>query len=218
MLQILQPARVRRGHTENDTGNRHRESAPGIGTRYPLPVSIPGIVRPMPSPLGHGLAAVAVGWTVGEPARTREALLMQTALLVAIGSAADLDLLISRHSQETHSIGAAAIVATLAAWWRWPIATSRVRTWMATFCAWMTHPMLDMLASDQSAPIGVMVLWPLSREHHQAGLDIFLAIWRRWESADFLAHNLQALVREVVLLGPIAWAVWWFRVRRRQYR
>ena len=76
----------------------------------------------MPSPIGHGLAAVAAGWLVAKPSSSRRKLLIQSATLAAIGVMPDLDLLINRHSAETHSIGAAAIVATFSALVRLPVA------------------------------------------------------------------------------------------------
>ena len=51
----------------------------------------------------------------------------QAATLVAVGVAPDLDLLCGRHSAETHSVGAAVIVASIAAWRRWPVAASERR-------------------------------------------------------------------------------------------
>ncbi len=172
----------------------------------------PGMTRPvtppahtcwMPSPLGHGLAAVAAGWTVAGRAATRPQLLRQVAILVAVGVAPDLDLLMGRHSMETHSIGAAIVVASTAAWQRWPVATSRVTIWLAVALAWLSHPILDALGSDTSVPIGVMAFWPFSRGHFQTSLGIFEAISRRYWRDDFWSLNISAIVREVLLVGPV---------------
>ena len=98
----------------------------------------------MPSPLGHALGAAAVGWIVaGRPRDGR--FLRQTAILVAAGVAPDLDLLIGRHSAESHSMGAAMIAGTVAAWRRWPVAQTRLRIWLAVFAAWLSHPIMDAL-------------------------------------------------------------------------
>lgn len=127
----------------------------------------------------------------------------QIAILVAIGIAPDLDLLIGRHSMETHSIGAAAIVATLAAWQRWPVASSRVAIWVAVALAWMSHPLLDALGSDTSAPYGVMAFWPFSTEHVRTGWDLFGPISRRYWRDDFWSINASSVLREVLVLAPI---------------
>lgn len=157
----------------------------------------------MPSPVGHALGAIALGWAVAPPAQSRQSLIAQTAVLAAIGIAPDLDLLIGRHSRETHSVGATLIVAAAAAWWRWPIAASRTRIFAAALVAYLSHPLFDALSPDGSAPFGVMLWWPFSREHWQTGLFLFDSIWRDWRDPDFLRHNTLALLRELALLLPL---------------
>lgn len=131
--------------------------------------------------------------------------------LAAIGVAPDLDLLVGRHSAETHSIGAAVIVAAVAAAMRWPVAATRARIFIAVAVAWISHPILDWLGTDTSPPYGVMMLWPFSREHFDASVDLFDAISRRWWQPDFVARTVAAVAREVVILGPIAVAAWYVR-------
>ena len=138
---------------------------------------------------------------------------MQGSILAALGIAPDLDLLIGAHRAETHSIGAAALVACLAAWWRWPIAETRWRIGCAAFLAWASHPLLDAFGSDNAMPFGTMALWPFTRDYFIAGWALFLPITRRWNSAMFLVANGLAVIRELLVLGPIAGAVWWFRRR-----
>jgi inner membrane protein len=169
----------------------------------------------MPSPLGHALAGVAAGWLAAPPISpaSSRSFRIQVAILSAVAVAPDLDLLIDRHSRETHSLGAAIIVATMAAFWRWPIAATRWRIWAAVFLAWVSHPLLDALAIDTAPPIGVMLFWPFSREHVQTGLAVFSPISRSWGQPGLVAHNAWAVVREVAILGPITGAVWWLRRR-----
>jgi membrane-bound metal-dependent hydrolase YbcI (DUF457 family) len=169
----------------------------------------------MPTPIGHGLAGVAAGWAIARPAAPHRALAIQTAILAVLGAAPDLDLLIGRHRAETHSLGAAVIVACVAAAWRWPIAASRGRIWLAACAAWATHPLLDALGSDTSIPIGIMAFWPLSRAYYHMGYDLFAAISRRWWTASFYTQNLLAVGREVAILLPICVLVWWLRAPRR---
>lgn len=165
----------------------------------------------MPSPVGHALGAVVAGWVVARPAATRRALAWQVGILAALGTAPDLDLLIGRHSRETHSIGAAIIAATVAAAWRWPIADTRARIFLAALCAWFSHPIMDALSPDTSVPIGVMIMWPFSREHWLTGWAPFWPIWRDIHSSKFFSHNSVALVRELAIMLPLVTLVWWLR-------
>ena len=132
----------------------------------------------MPSPVGHALGAIAAGWTVADPATPRRARVWQMTLLAGIGIAADLDLLIGRHSKETHSIGAAVIAAGVAALFRVPIASSRGRIFTAAFVAWLSHPLPDMMGDDSSPPFGVMTFWPFSTAHCAASLSVDLPVAR----------------------------------------
>ena len=150
----------------------------------------------------------------GQPAE-KYARLKQAAILTAIGVAPDLDLLVGRHNMETHSIGAAAIVATIAAWQRWPVAMSRSTIWMAVALAWMSHPILDALGSDTSAPIGVMAFWPFSHAHIQSPWHVFEAISRRYWRDDFWSLNLSAILKEVLILAPVVAVVALARARGR---
>jgi membrane-bound metal-dependent hydrolase YbcI (DUF457 family) len=167
----------------------------------------------VPSPIGHALGAIAAGWIAARPATSPKLLAAQVAILSALGVAADFDLLIGRHSRETHSIGAAVIVASIAAWQRWPLACGRTRIWLAACAAWLTHPLLDALSFDTSVPQGVMLLWPFSGHHWQTGWAVFDSIYRNWRDAGFLRHNTLAIFRELLMVGPIAGMVW--AVRRK---
>jgi membrane-bound metal-dependent hydrolase YbcI (DUF457 family) len=163
----------------------------------------------MPSPVGHALGALVAGWAVSGPARwPRAERLRQVAILVAVGVAPDLDLLWGRHSMETHSIGGAVLVATVAAWQRWPVASTRARIWMAVAAAWLSHPLLDALGADTSVPVGVMAFWPLSSMFYSTELDWFGPISRRYWLESFWSINLTSIARELVYLTPVTWAVW----------
>jgi hypothetical protein len=169
----------------------------------------------LPSPIAHALGATAAGWSLSRPASSRRDLIRQTAILAALGMAPDLDLLIGLHSQETHSVGAAVIVATIAAWRRWPISHTRARIWLVAFVAWFSHPLFDASSFDLGPPIGVMLFWPFSTDHWHTGLNVFGAIERHWDHAGFWRQNLVSLVREMVILVPIVVGTWWIRRRRR---
>jgi len=151
----------------------------------------------MPSPVGHALGGVAAGWRVA-PSRSRAALLW----LAALGSAADLDLLVGTHRGPTHSVGAAALTF-LIAW----IATRNPRWAIAAAAAWGSHVLLDWLGTDTSPPVGEMALWPFTRAYYESGLHLFPAISRRYWLPEFWVYNLKALGIELVILGPIAWVM-----------
>lgn len=130
--------------------------------------------------------------------------------------APDLDLLIGRHSQETHSVGAAFIAATLAAWRRWPIAHTRARIWLVAFVAWISHPLFDASSVDLGPPIGVMLFWPFSTEHWHTGINVFGAIERHWNHQAFWRQNIASFVREMAILVPLIGLVWWWRAGTRR--
>ncbi|HXW04656.1 MAG TPA: metal-dependent hydrolase [Vicinamibacterales bacterium] len=175
----------------------------------------------MPSPVGHGLAGLAAGWLVrgaphslvaGRPAWWRDALLYGL-----LGMLPDIDLLFGAHSGPTHGIGAA-LVAVAVAWAAGAAAGGasgeRVRLALACGCAYGSHILLDWLGTDTSAPIGIMALWPLSRQYYDSGLHVFMAVSRRyWQGGVFWRQNLVALVRELLILVPLLAIT--ARVRRR---
>ena len=161
----------------------------------------------MPTPLGHAVGAVSVGWLAAGRRRGRE-VWRQTAWLGLIGAAPDVDLLFGRHSMETHSIGAALLVGAIAAWLRWPIAGTRLRIFLAATLAWLSHPLLDALGADTSAPLGVMLFWPFSTEHVMVA-PLFDAVSRRYWLPGFVERTAMAVLRELLLLAPLALFAWW---------
>jgi inner membrane protein len=125
--------------------------------------------------------------------------------------AADLDFLFAAHRGPSHGLGAAALAGIVAF-----LATRHRRLSAAVVAAYASHTLLDWLGNDVAPPIGVMALWPFSREFYQSNIPIFHAISRRYWQPDFLILNLRAVAWEVVLLGPLT-ALIAFARRRRQY-
>jgi inner membrane protein len=174
----------------------------------------------MPSPIGHALAGVVVGWMVDPPPEgDRHAATVRAALFGFAAVAPDFDFLVGAHRGPTHGIGSAAIAGALA-WillvrFRRPArraALDAVRTASAIALAYASHTLLDWLGSDSTAPLGLMALWPFDRGYYQSNLQVFLAVSRRyWVPAEFWAGNLRALVRELAILLPLLAAVVWFR-------
>jgi membrane-bound metal-dependent hydrolase YbcI (DUF457 family) len=148
------------------------------------------------------------------PARGRE-LWRQGAALAFLGMAPDLDLILNAHRAESHSLGAALLVATIAALVRWPVAKERHLIWLAAFAAWFSHPVLDMLSIDRSPPAGVMFLWPFNCEYMQTGIGVFGPVSRSYTSPQFVIYTLKVVAREALILLPAAYGVWFWRSRRR---
>jgi inner membrane protein len=141
-----------------------------------------------------------------------------TALYAAAGMAPDLDLLVGSHSTYTHSLGATILVfaVTLFAARRCLPVHAVTASWRsprfaaAVAAAWASHLLLDWLGSDTSAPIGIMALWPFTRDHYQSSLQVFGAISRRyWLPEQFIWGNLRAAAREVLILAPLVGFSYW---------
>jgi membrane-bound metal-dependent hydrolase YbcI (DUF457 family) len=157
---------------------------------------------------------MTLGWAIARPFEAPRACAIQGACFAALAIAPDFDLFVNAHRAQAHSIGAAAIVATAAALMRWPVALTRARIWWAVFAAWASHPALDALAVDTSAPIGIMAFWPFSDAYVQTGFSWFGPIWRAPMTARMIRHDVLAMIREFLILTPICLVVWLIRRRR----
>jgi hypothetical protein len=84
---------------------------------------------------------------------------------------------------------------------------------VAVALAWASHILFDWLGSDTTPPLGVMAFWPLSSEFYFANAFLFESISRRYWLDNFVSHNVWAVTKEVMLLGPVLAVVWLFRKR-----
>jgi inner membrane protein len=128
--------------------------------------------------------------------------------------APDLDLLVGAHSGPTHGLGAAASAGIVV----WVLLRGMGRrrggvTALAVALAYASHTLLDWLGTDSSPPIGIMAMWPFSREYYESGLHLFMAISRRYWLPEFWTDNLGAVVRELLVFVPLVAVV--VRYRRR---
>jgi membrane-bound metal-dependent hydrolase YbcI (DUF457 family) len=158
----------------------------------------------MPSPLGHALAGAAAGWAAAGLVRgpfTTAELWRRGAAFGVLGMLPDIDLLIGAHRGPSHSLTAALIVglAVLAV-------TRQGALALASAASYASHVLLDWLGSDTSPPIGVMALWPVTRDYYESNVHLFEAVSRRYWLPEFWTHNLRAVGWEVVILLPLAWA------------
>jgi membrane-bound metal-dependent hydrolase YbcI (DUF457 family) len=148
----------------------------------------------MPSPLGHALGGLAAGWNASTRQNLRTAV-----LLAAVGIAPDLDLLVRDHRGFSHSLGAACVAGAIA----WIV--SRSPRWgLAVAAAWSSHVLLDWLSNDTRPPIGVMALWPLTRDYYKSSVEVFPPVSRRYWESRFWLYNLRAATVEILVLGPAA--------------
>lgn len=172
----------------------------------------------MPSPVGHALAGLTAGWLVaGAPERGAfgdAGGVRRAVTFAALGVLPDLDLLVGAHSGPTHGIGAAVIVGLLAA--AMASGNGRLRVALASAAAYGSHILLDWLGSDTSPPIGIMALWPFSRDYFESAWHVFPAVSRRyWQPEMFWSQNLRALMAELAVLAPLLAVTWLTRGRRR---
>jgi len=134
----------------------------------------------------------------------------QLGVLAVVACLPDLDFLWGRHNMETHSLGAAVLAGLVSlAWTR----GGNPRLALAVTLAWSTHVLFDWLGSDDTPPLGVMALWPITSTFYFADAFVFEAISRRYWLPNFVSHNLYAVVKEVVLLAPVAAVLFYLRRR-----
>jgi hypothetical protein len=76
--------------------------------------------------------------------------------------------------------------------------------------------LFDWLSNDTRPPIGVMALWPFTRDYYKASIEIFPPVSRKYWESRFWIYNLRAVVMEVVILGPLCVLALRWRGRRSQ--
>lgn len=174
----------------------------------------------MPSPLGHTLAGLAMAWVAAPGAEARSGWTpgvwgRVTAACAALAVAPDVDIFVSSHRTGSHSLTSIVLVAAVAAILARSARIPPGRTALVCGLAWGSHTLLDWLGQDRSVPQGVMALWPFSRAYFISGLGLFADVSRRyWLQDEFVAGNLRAVARELVILGPLAAAAFWWSRRR----
>jgi membrane-bound metal-dependent hydrolase YbcI (DUF457 family) len=129
--------------------------------------------------------------------RSRHSTLLVLATILA-ACLPDVDFAWGRHNMETHSVGFALLVGALTL-----AAGCSPRVALACTLAVGSHVLFDWLGSDDFPPLGVMALWPFSREFYFAHAYVFATISRRYWLPGFVEHNVLAVLREVVLVLPL---------------
>ena len=175
----------------------------------------------MPTPLGHALAGVAAGCLaaagcerLSRGRRQRSAphrapgratpfggRLRTASGFALLGVLPDVDLLFGMHRGISHRLGATLVAAGAAA----ALARRRrVRAAVAAGAALGSHVLLDWCGADPGTPSGIMALWPWNREFYAADFPIFLRVCREYWLLDCWLHNGRAVLRELLLLLPLA--------------
>jgi inner membrane protein len=181
----------------------------------------------MCSPVGHGLAGVALSWRRSRSLRFNPAVWLPSLWVLSV--LPDLDflpgLLIGHpnvyHHGWTHSIvfcaAAAALITAILALAGKP---NVLMTGGVCFIVLLSHLALDCLSMDRLPPRGLQVFWPFSDRYVFSPVAIFLDVNKGLDNGTFLLrlatfHNVKTVLVEMVLLGPpAAWA--WFGNRRRK--
>jgi membrane-bound metal-dependent hydrolase YbcI (DUF457 family) len=149
--------------------------------------------------------------------RTASILFSRLAIACALLAAVpDLDLVYPPlHRTLTHSIGAVLTIIIAVAVTTW--VTGRVAWRVALICgaAYASHILLDWLGRDPSPPSGIQAFWPFTHNWYIAPWTIFPGTERRHLfTAATIAKNAKTVAAELLVLGPIAVAVGWWRIRR----
>ncbi len=192
----------------------------------------------MPLPVAHSLAGVAV--FKGLDADGTLFAWKRLLLAIFIANAADLDMIpgiivgepnLYHHVGFSHSAVFAVVAALLvgiaaaAAGRRWPTISARssavAGTALMVGALMLSHVLLDALNNDLRPPAGVPMFWPVSREYVEI-YPWFVEVAKlggEGSPLDFVfsllnAHNLRAMMWEVVTLVPLIALVAWWRKRR----
>lgn len=178
----------------------------------------------MPSPLGHALAGLAVGFAGLDPNARPDANLLDRPSTFLMASAVvaampDLDLLFPvQHRAVTHSVGATLLVMIMTA-----VVTGQVTGRIGWRWVWgmglahASHIVLDWLGVDRFPPLGIEALWPFRHDFYISGWDLFPPTDRRLGEPTMIATNLHAALYEIGIVGPIT-VMAWLATRRRKTR
>ena len=183
----------------------------------------------MPSPIGHSLAGLAAAWTADlvpgnrawrvRSAASHTSLYVRaggtlTLACVALGCAADIDLLWGSHREYTHGVGAVIIVAIGAAIVAARAKLPMLRVTLMCAAAAATHVLTDWLGGDAKPPYGIRALWPFDDGWYISPVIVFKGTQRFYETlGEAVRVNAAALAGEAAILLPIVVVLWLVRVR-----
>ena len=181
----------------------------------------------MPSPIGHALAGVLTAWIAdvipGQRAwrsppptaswldRAGDGL---TIACAALAAAPDIDLLFAGHRTVTHSLGAVMLVGVVVGLMAARSGRPALRIALMCAAAYASHLLLDWMAVDQTFPLGLQALWPLSHGWYISGWNLFgQTERRRIFTRAVMKLNAVTIAQELAILAPFLAAAWLIRVK-----
>ncbi len=176
----------------------------------------------MASPVAHSLAG-AVIYAAFSYRRTFNA--KQFWLVILAANVADFDLLAGLltgnteafHRTISHSFLGTGIVALVFAACLWAKDQTNIpRLYLMIILALTSQLLIDWISYDDSVPRGIPLLWPWSPEHYMSNAPLFLHVRRdHLLTMPVILHNLKAVSREMLILGPVALLACWVAGIRR---
>ena len=165
----------------------------------------------MPTPIGHALGGIAVGYVVAacrghSSSRSSQFGIPWTGLgcsvlsLSVIAVLPDIDLLFGVHRGLTHSVTAALIIGVVYGCFQ---PTDRFGVGTCAFLAYGSHLAFDWCGVDTGPPSGLMAFWPLSENYYQSSILIFHRVCREYWDPACWENNVMALGWELVVLLPV---------------
>lgn len=168
----------------------------------------------MPLPIGHALTGIA--FFESNPGLFFKNRWADAIFFIFLANLPDIDFLPGLilgfpnlyHHGIFHSLGAALAVAAVLGWFFSQKKHHFWRFFIINFLIFYSHLLLDFFSKDFTAPYGLPLFWPFSNNYFVAAHPIFLNITRSDRSANFFSsllsrHNLEAALREIILLGGL---------------
>ena len=184
----------------------------------------------MCSPVGHSLAALVIGTTK----KSNRLTLNYLVFCIFSGVVADLDFLIGwymgdlngYHHLGSHSVFAAIlygfIVYGMIRFFKRPEEAEKLSSWpFLGVLMYLSHIVLDWLAEDNSEPVGLQLLWPLSDQFMASPVSLFPRFVHEAEGADILGmvanlfsrHNFSVMILELAIFLPLLLLMLWRKFR-----
>ena len=168
----------------------------------------------MPLPIGHTLTGIAFFET--HPGMFFKNKWADAFFFIFLANLPDADFLPGLilgfpnlyHHGIFHSLGAALAVAAAVGWIFYQKKQHFWRFSFTVFLIFYSHLLLDFFTKDFAAPYGLPLFWPFTKNYYIAAHPIFINITRSARSANFFSslfsrHNLDAALREIILLGGL---------------
>lgn len=179
----------------------------------------------MPTPIGHGLFALALHFAAPESTPRRRFYFFLLLLIAALAPDfdyypilwGDFQLANLNHQGFTHSLIFCLIAAVpLSIFGAWLACGPALRLypWLAT--AAVSHVFLDYLTFDGRAPYGIPIFWPFTDERFNSPVSLFGGAIKGSLADLFSVHNAGVALREILWLGIPVVLVWFFVRRQRR--